>query len=150
MLRPAIGRAWDVSIGDKIVDLFASIYQEAYTEYKSADDAYQAAAAAYDRERSPEDRSCRDAAKAALELKETALVNVCNDPGNKLVMSVDDVKNIFVNQSSQVLYYSEQQASYKDAISGKELHIDIKKNIVYSENDLACRMAIFTSIMISP
>ena len=40
--------------GDKIVDLFASIYQEAYTEYKSADDAYQAAAAAYDRERSPE------------------------------------------------------------------------------------------------
>ena len=51
-------------------------------------------------------------------------------------MSVDDVKNIFVNQSSQVLYYSEQQASYKDAISGKELHIDIKKNIVYSENDL--------------
>ena len=122
--------------GDKIVDLFASIYQEAYTEYKSADDAYQAAAAAYDRERSPETEAARDAAKAALELKETALVNVCNDPGNKLVMSVDDVKNIFVNQSSQVLYYSEQQASYKDAISGKELHIDIKKNIVYSENDL--------------
>ena len=122
--------------GDKIVDLFASIYQEAYTEYKSADDAYQAAAAAYDRERSPETEAARDAAKAALELKETALVNVCNDPGNKLVISVDDVKNIFVNQSSQVLYYSEQQASYKDAISGKELHIDIKKNIVYSENDL--------------
>ena len=60
--------------GDKIVDLFASIYQEAYTEYKSADDAYQAAAAAYDRERSPETEAARDAAKAALELKETALV----------------------------------------------------------------------------
>lgn len=123
--------------GDTINSLFADTYEASYKAYKEAADAYELALAAFhDDESSLELETAKNDALYALQQREQDLNDVCSDPNNKLVMSAEDVKKIFESPAGEVLQYSRGEETYKDAISGKELQINVKKDLVYSQNEL--------------
>lgn len=123
--------------GDTINSLFADTYEASYKAYKEAADAYELALAAFhDDENSLELETAKNDALDVLRQQEQALNDVCSDPNNKLVMSAEDVKKIFESPAGEVLQYSRGEETYKDAISGKELQINVKKDLVYSQNEL--------------
>ncbi|WP_298562745.1 autotransporter outer membrane beta-barrel domain-containing protein [uncultured Phascolarctobacterium sp.] len=121
---------------DTINSLFSATYEAPYNAYKNAADAYALAQAAFDDDNSPELETAMNAAWDELQSKEQALKDVCSNSSNKLVMSAEDVKKIFESPAGEVLQYSRGQETYKDAISGKELQINVKKDLVYSQNEL--------------
>lgn len=123
--------------GDTINSLFADTYETSYKAYKEAADAYELALAAFhDDESSLELETAKNDALYALQQREQDLNDVCSNPNNKLVMSAEDVKKIFESPAGEVLQYSRGEETYKDAISGKELQINVKKDLVYSQNEL--------------